>query len=164
MKKASLQLSIEAIVIIILAITLLGLGLTFMRQFIGKGSEEFSQILDISKLDNPATVNTPLTAPSELVVRTTETSELDIGFYCDSSTECREVSPRLINCNPLVTLTANQQLLIAPKTNVGPHQSIGFKTIIDTSYLNPATTYICTLEVASRTNPPSGQQQKKQIF
>jgi hypothetical protein len=43
-KKASLNLSINAIVILILAITMLGLGLAFMRNIFGQATGEFTEI------------------------------------------------------------------------------------------------------------------------
>jgi type II secretory pathway pseudopilin PulG len=43
-KKADLSLSINAIVILILAITMLGLGLAFMRNIFGKATEEFQEV------------------------------------------------------------------------------------------------------------------------
>ncbi len=44
MKKASLNLSINAIVILILAITMLGLGLTFMKTMFGKVTDQFGEV------------------------------------------------------------------------------------------------------------------------
>jgi hypothetical protein len=43
-KKASLNLSINAIVVLILAITMLGLGLGFMRNIFGGATEEFRKV------------------------------------------------------------------------------------------------------------------------
>jgi hypothetical protein len=43
-KKGDLSLSINAIVILILAITMLGLGLAFMRNIFGKATEEFQEV------------------------------------------------------------------------------------------------------------------------
>jgi len=43
-KKASLELSINAIVILILAITMLGLGLGFMRSTFGSATSEFKKV------------------------------------------------------------------------------------------------------------------------
>jgi hypothetical protein len=43
-KKASLSLSINAIVVLILAITMLGLGLAFMRNIFGSATDEFIQM------------------------------------------------------------------------------------------------------------------------
>ncbi len=44
MKKASLNLSINAIVILILAITMLGLGLSFMRTIFSSATQEFQEV------------------------------------------------------------------------------------------------------------------------
>ena len=43
-KKGSLNLSINAIVILILAITMLGLGLAFMRNIFGSATKEFEEV------------------------------------------------------------------------------------------------------------------------
>ena len=43
-KKADLSLSINAIVVLILAITMLGLGLAFMKNIFGKATEEFQEV------------------------------------------------------------------------------------------------------------------------
>ena len=44
MKKASLNLSVNAIVVLILAITMLGLGLGFMKNTFGGVTEQFEQV------------------------------------------------------------------------------------------------------------------------
>ncbi|MBS3142696.1 hypothetical protein J4464_04905 [Candidatus Woesearchaeota archaeon] len=95
-KKADLGLSIQAIVIIILAITLLGLGLTFVRQFIGKGSESLSGIFDAAELENPATSLTPLTLPKEVNLRSGGKVIVDIGFYCNSPGPCTTAQPHIV--------------------------------------------------------------------
>ncbi len=43
-KKSALNLSINAIVILILAITMLGLGLSFMRNIFGSATKEFEEV------------------------------------------------------------------------------------------------------------------------
>ncbi|MBW3013910.1 hypothetical protein KY335_01560 [Candidatus Woesearchaeota archaeon] len=43
-KKASLNLSINAIVVLILAITMLGLGLGFMKKTFGRATEQFGEV------------------------------------------------------------------------------------------------------------------------
>jgi hypothetical protein len=45
-KKASLQISVEAIVILILAITMLGLGIAFIRNMFGKTTSQLGEIGD----------------------------------------------------------------------------------------------------------------------
>ena len=48
-KKGALNLSINAIVILILAITMLGLGLAFMRNIFGSATKEFEEVSLIVK-------------------------------------------------------------------------------------------------------------------
>jgi hypothetical protein len=43
-KKASLDLSIKAIVVLILAMSMLGLGLAFMKTIFGKATGEFKEV------------------------------------------------------------------------------------------------------------------------
>jgi len=161
-KRASLSLSIEAIVIIILAITLLGLGLTFMRQFIGKGSEQLGSILDISKLDQPATINEPITAKETINVQIEKPSELTIGFYCDSPSECQVAKPAISTCdkafNVLTTINpVPTDLLTSPTINVPSHSSIGFKAIL--APLQQGN-YICTLSFGGS----ESWKKQKQIY
>ena len=55
-KKASLNLSINAIGILILAITMLGLGLTFMRGLFKQMEGKVSEAVSASELTNPPTI------------------------------------------------------------------------------------------------------------
>ena len=43
-KRGALQLSINAIVVLILAITMLGLGLSFIKNIFGKATQEFEEV------------------------------------------------------------------------------------------------------------------------
>ena len=133
-KKADLNLSIQAIVIIILAITLLGIGLTFMRTFIGRGAESLGGILEGVQLENPATANTPITVKpnvniqigkkstdleipatsnTPITIKPTvpvqigkKSTEVLIGFYCNAATPCHEAKPKITRCEPPLAGTA----------------------------------------------------------
>tara|TARA_Y100000310_G_scaffold338331_1_gene427666 strand:+ start:539 stop:1153 length:615 start_codon:yes stop_codon:yes gene_type:complete len=72
-KKASLNLSMNAIVVLILAITMLGLGLTFMRGLFQQATERVTEAVSSQELTNPPTRDTPLTiAPGEVTLRKSE--------------------------------------------------------------------------------------------
>ncbi|MBS3142697.1 hypothetical protein J4464_04910 [Candidatus Woesearchaeota archaeon] len=165
-KKADLNLSIQAIVIIILAITLLGLGLTFMRQFIGRGSESLSGILEGVQLENPATSNTPITVKRDITVQTGKTEELLVGFYCSSSAECINAKPGITQCvdktNTLVTNPNPATILIAPQVKVGSHESIGYKAILTPPGVATLSPFICTIQVDSWSSNVPGQSDWKQ--
>ena len=80
-KKASLELSINSIVILILAITMLGLGLTFMRGLFKQISTKVSESVSANELTNPPTTDNPMTvAPSEITLRQGENSKVTLAF------------------------------------------------------------------------------------
>ena len=80
-KKADLSLSINAIVILILAITMLGLGLTFMRGLFKQATEKVESAVNVQQLTNPPTADNPLTvSPAALTVRSTKSDKLLAAF------------------------------------------------------------------------------------
>ena len=80
-KKADLSLSINAIVILILAITMLGLGLTFMRGLFKQMESKVSEAVSASELSNPPTTDNVMTlAPSDITLRKDKTAEVIVAF------------------------------------------------------------------------------------
>src|SRR3989338_4760817 len=80
-KKADLSLSINAIVILILAITMLGLGLTFMRGLFKQATGKVESAVSSQELANPPTIDNPVTLyPSTLELRKTEQGKTLLAF------------------------------------------------------------------------------------
>jgi len=80
-KKGSLELSINSIVIVILAIVMLGLGMTFMRGLFKQIKTKVSEAVDANELTNPPTADNPLTvAPAEISLRQTENGKVILAF------------------------------------------------------------------------------------
>src|SRR3989338_6831715 len=80
-KKADLSLSINAIVILILAITMLGLGLTFMRGIFKQMGSKVGEAVSASELTNPPNVDNVLTlAPSDLTLRSSKSEAVTAAF------------------------------------------------------------------------------------
>ena len=79
-KKGSLQLSVNAIVVLVLAITMLGLGIAFTK---GKFSE-LGQKIEIPAPDYPATADEPIVIPSnEVTISSTKDTILSVNIYND---------------------------------------------------------------------------------
>ena len=79
LKLGSLQLSIEAIVVLIIAITVLGLGLSFVKTLFGGTFEKLSGISEqLGEEDKRALMN----SPAEITMLTTElhVSGKDVGL------------------------------------------------------------------------------------
>jgi len=83
-KRAALELSINAIVIIVIAITVLGLALTFVRNLFVQTTETSLEVIkgtDLSKLVNPPTRDNPLTiTPSSLELRNNQQKIIGVAF------------------------------------------------------------------------------------
>lgn len=82
-KKGSLSLSMEAIVIVVLAMTLLGLGLTFVRQMFGDISKTTSGVQQEIRekiLDDLRTGNKKLAVPKTVNLGRKETTDIIIGI------------------------------------------------------------------------------------
>lgn len=81
-KKADLSLSTNAIVILILAITILGLGLTFVRGLFKQAESKVSETFSATELANPPTRDNPTTiAPGILNLRQKESGKAVVAYY-----------------------------------------------------------------------------------
>ena len=80
-KKASLNLSINAIVVLILAITMLGLGLGFIRSMFKGATSKLAGAIESTSLKNPADSNTPLTIDRQISIKANTDERIEIGYY-----------------------------------------------------------------------------------
>lgn len=79
-KKGSLELSVNAIVVLVLAITMLGLGIAFTK---GKFAELGSKV-EIPEPDYPATTDDPIVLPAnEITVSSTKDTIFTVNVYND---------------------------------------------------------------------------------
>ena len=90
-KKGSLNLSINAIVVLILAITMLGLGLSFMRNIFGSATQEFEEVGGTVKKQmidqmKESTRIVDISRP-KIDIKAGEHSQVFIGFKNDGNEE-----------------------------------------------------------------------------
>ena len=87
-KKASLSLSMEAIVILILAVTMLGLGLTFVRTMFSNITSKATNAIDVADLTAKPTEGDPIVfSPNAPIVKEKNTINVQVGFYNPSTTK-----------------------------------------------------------------------------
>jgi len=87
-KKASLSLSMEAIVILILAVTMLGLGLTFVRSMFSNITSKATNAIDVADLTAKPTEGDPIVfSPNNPTVKEKNTVNVQVGFYNPSTTK-----------------------------------------------------------------------------
>lgn len=81
-KRGSLSLSMEAIVILILAVVMLGLGLTFVRTMFTSITDRATTAIDIADLSARPTEADPITfTPASPEVREGRELSVQVGFY-----------------------------------------------------------------------------------
>jgi len=119
-KKGSLELSINAIVIIILAITMLGLGLAFMRGVFGGVTQDFMRVSDTMKKDmidrmksdtrgialNVYSIDIKKGATGEVYLGIDNNLDTPVDFTIDIKTdECVSIEDGSCNGDPVVPKT-----------------------------------------------------------
>ncbi len=80
-KRASLEIGVNTIVILVIAMMLLGLGIGFIRGLFNKANQ-LPGLIDTSQWQNPPTASTPIVlTPSSLSVKGGDSSNLVVGIY-----------------------------------------------------------------------------------
>lgn len=82
MKKAAFSLSVSAIVILILAIVMLGLGITFIKNMFGKASGQFEELISNEPEPQTPTINYPITLSRDYIISNSgETEVIKVGIF-----------------------------------------------------------------------------------
>lgn len=150
-RKGSLELSVNAIVILVMAIAILGLGLAFIRGALQKGQAQVFKAIDNAELENPATADKPVTVDRNVQVKVGSTAQVRLGYY-NSGSEPVDATPSLTSCysstNPTNSIVT-QFTLSSGSQSVGAGKAVGFQGLLGTV---AATTlvqgaYVCTVEI-----------------
>lgn len=175
-KKGALELSINAIVIIILAVVLLGLALVFIQDIFKKGAGGVLEIIDVSKLRIPPTADNPITMTDTVAIGSKEKKTLEIGFYCKETTDCANAYPTISACQYQEGGNAvNTPFITSLSTTVKSGSASGFKLVIEEKGMTTSTTasagtqaglYICNLEFRDKTDTANVKKPyaQKEIF
>lgn len=152
--KASLSLSVNAIVVFVLAFALLSVGLFFTNLVKDRIAEGALRAVDLNELKNPPSSDNPITIPSQVdIKRGKERRDLQIGFYNKANVIAQQATLRISKC---VDSDRNQvepdsiPKLAAVSIDVDSNSGVGFPVILKEQKLDQGT-YICTLEVYSET-------------
>ncbi len=153
-KKGSLNLSIQAIVIIVIAFVVLGLALTFVRLGFDKSTTQLVGVIDDNALKTPATSGNPITM-TELSIKRNNAVDLEVAYYNKDSDEHKDVSLRVKTC---ITSKAEAKAKItkdslptveAVAQNVPPSAQKGYTILFKENGLLGNEKYICVMEAFS---------------
>src|SRR3989344_2421662 len=97
-KKADLNLSVQAIVILIFAVIMLGLGLGLINFIFGAARTKIGGALDITKLAIVPTSDRPLTLETNINIKYKGEQQVQIGYYNKAPGTKFNVEPRIRSC------------------------------------------------------------------
>lgn len=148
-KKASLNLSIQAIVILIFAVIMLGLGLGLIHFIFGSAREKVGGALGAAQLTNPPSADDTLTVETNINVKIGETQQIQIGFYNVEPVPKYNVEPWIDQCKTsaggVVAITPT--ISTVATTEVRGSKVAGWNAIVDISGIENPGQYICKISV-----------------
>lgn len=149
-RKGSMQLSIEAIIILVIAMVLLGLGIAFIQNFFKTGTDKLTEPFDAIQFGCDPNPNRPITlSPPNPELKSGEQIQVKMCVYAKIPADdavlgiegCKSTSP-VADAQDIPQLLTQPQDIA--RTEIG-----GFSTIltaVDTTGDDlPVGTYICTL-------------------
>jgi hypothetical protein len=170
--RGSLSLSVNAIVVMVIAFVVLGLILTFTRQIFTFGTTKTAEIFDTTNLDSEPTAGNTITLPDTIVLTKGSEKTIRVGYYNKNPlpatdaqfkfTECLDGTGEPVDVNTLPSVRS-------PAVTVGASQSKGYKIIMKddtTEGLPGGVTYICTVSIGKKDSDFLGTNlyDTKQIF
>lgn len=139
MKKGAVELTLNTIVIIILAVTLLGLGLFFIKQYFG----ETVKLIQFPEPKIEASVDEPIVLGfNNLDVERNSQAQFKVGFY-NNNNESVTVKPQITMCVPEGLSNVTQSL----DQSVEVGRAVTYSVIFDIPKTAKSQKYVCNLVV-----------------
>jgi len=121
-RKGGMELSINAIVILIIAMVVLGIGILFIRGMFAKAQTTTFKALSSQETTNPASADRPLVADREVILSTTNPSAtVSVSVYNTNPATVEGITIALSSCTDSLGGTVN----IAPASDA----KIGFTKV-----------------------------------
>jgi hypothetical protein len=160
-KKAALNLSVQAIVILVIAFVVLGLALTLTRYVFKIGMSKAGEAIDIIELESKPSPDNPITIPGKVTIGIKDTKELKIGVYNAKGLQFTNAVLAISDCikagaNASVSSDILPSLTTISQT-IGISESKGYGAILSENGLT-AGNYICTLKVTDGTTDYEAKQ------
>ncbi len=158
-KKATLAISIGAIVIIVIAFVVLGLALVLTKTIFKGATEQIPGIMDIADLGKEPTAETPLTVRKDISIKRGDEKQLDIGFYNRRESTAEDVEISIESCLSVATgLEVNESdmpSIRSLKRNVETSEPAGYLVYLKEEKKLPAGEYLCTIVAVTKSTDPT---------
>ncbi len=169
-KKGDLSLSVNAIVVFVLAFSMLGVGLFVVNLIKDKVSTGIGVIDPSKDLKQPPSSENPLTLDDEINIKKDKLLTQNIGFYNKADTTINNVVVTITGCvdtDPKASSSdvseADLPSVHAPiLSKVESGNSAGLKISLQTSL--KTGTYICTLVIKGTDDSNVDLEESKQFF
>ncbi len=163
-KKGALNLSVEAIIIFVLAFAMLAVGIFVTDQLRDIGSEGILTSRDIlEQIGKTPTAEDPIVGVSEsgLNIPPNDKTTINIGYYNSGRTTAEEATVIIDECKSSTTnvkisyaVDGEYPVTVVSSTDdVSPSSEEGFKAVISNNNLESGETYICKLEIVKESDP-----------
>ncbi|MBW3015717.1 hypothetical protein KY330_04810 [Candidatus Woesearchaeota archaeon] len=146
-KKAALQLSVTAIVVMVIAFVVLGLALTFTKDIFQRAQEKLPGAFDLTELEAEPTADNPVTMESPLSIKRGTEKTIGVGVY---NTGENEINAKIdvVSCKKGTTIVSGETLptFTSFAQPISASDAKGFEVIVQENELS-AGTYVCILAV-----------------
>lgn len=153
-KKGSLQLSVNAIVVFVLAFAMLGVGLfltNMIKEQVGGG---VMSVVDINELRNPPSADDSITISREVTIKKGKKINLDVGYYNKDSGTNYDAVIGIEKCKSeageVFETDSELPAVISNPVNVGASEGAQYRIIFSLKGVEyTAGTYVCKMIVYS---------------
>lgn len=163
-KKAALNLSVEAIIIFVLAFAMLGVGIFVTDQLREIGAKGIAKSQDIlESIGETPTADKPIVGISKagLDLPYKEQSQLEIGFYNSGRSTAEDAVLLIDECISSSTETTSSYendgeypvKVVGAPVDVEPSSAEGLIATMKNTNLESGETYICKLKIVNKDDP-----------
>jgi hypothetical protein len=155
-KKAALNLSVQAIVILVIAFVVLGLALTLTRYIFGVAQEKAGSAIDIIELESKPTSDNPITIPKKVIIAKGDSREMDIGVYNTKDTPYTSATLGISRCIRTVgdereVETEDLPSMVTVEQTIESSDSAAYRAYLTENNVLSAGNYICIIAVYDST-------------
>ena len=163
-KKGALNLTVEAIIIFVLAFAMLGVGIFITDQLKANGGECIIQARGIlEQIGETPTADKPLVGITKEGIDLPYKEEIDlyIGYYNSEPTTAEEATVLIDDCKSITTgvLLSYENngkypvQVVGSTENVGPCETAGLIATLTNNNLESGEKYICKLKIVKESEP-----------
>ena len=168
-KKGSMELGVNSIVILIIALAVLGLGIGFVTNLFGQGREKLGGIINSVDLPVHADAVDPMKFQyNQLEIKAGKSKNLIVSVYNDGTLDSSGLADVELDfsaggCEPADIAYLSNPSIVSPAQSIPVGKDAGYSALITVPRgATDAESWVCTITTV--TTPPGVTEVSKQIF